>query len=93
LKKSYIYTPDGQILAQYDCNGFDEDTNSVIVNGKYFYIHDRLGSVRLVVSEDGDVNNSYTYNPFGEMFPTECNETVYNPFKFTGQPSPPDSRR
>ena len=38
-----------------------------------------------MVNEDGDVNNTYTYSPFGEMFPTECNETVYNPFKFTGQ--------
>jgi hypothetical protein len=24
-------------------------------------------------------------NSFGEMFTTECNETVYNPFKFTSQ--------
>jgi len=53
--------------------------------GTYYYIHDRLGSVRLVVNEDGDVNNSYTYNPFGEMLASECNETVYNPFKFSGQ--------
>jgi len=39
----------------------------------------------LVVDETGTVENSYTYSLFGEMFPTECNETVYNPFKFTGQ--------
>jgi RHS repeat-associated protein len=51
----------------------------------YFYIHDRLGSVRLVVNSVGDVNNTYTYNPFGEMFASECDESVYNPFKFTGQ--------
>jgi len=37
LKKAYIYA-NGQILAQYDCNGFNTDTNSVIVNGKYFYL-------------------------------------------------------
>jgi len=41
--------------------------------------------VRLVVNKDADVNNTYTYNAFGEMFPAECAETVYNPFKFTGQ--------
>jgi RHS repeat-associated protein len=54
-------------------------------NGSYYYIHDRLGSVRLIVDDTGTVQNSYTYSPFGEMFPTECNETVYNPFKFAGQ--------
>ena len=51
----------------------------------YFYIHDRLGSVRLVINEAKDVNNSYVYNPFGQLFTAECNETVYNPFLFTGQ--------
>jgi hypothetical protein len=64
LKKQYYYA-NSQILAQYDCNGLD-DNNDVVINGKYFYIHDRLGSVRLVVNELGDVNNSYTYSPFGE---------------------------
>jgi len=82
LKKSYIYTPGGQILAQYSYNEGAEPNEP---DERYFYVHDRLGSVRLVVNEDGDVNNTYTYSPFGEMFPTECIETVYNPFKFTGQ--------
>jgi len=53
--------------------------------GSYYYIHDRLGSVRLVIDTNSTVRNSYTYNPFGEMLASECNETVYNPFKFTGQ--------
>lgn len=75
MKNSYVYA-NGQILCQYE-----GDTNP----NRYFYVHDRLGNVRLVVDANGTVINSYTYNPFGEMFPTECNETVYNPFKFTGQ--------
>ena len=83
LKKAYYYA-NAQILAQYDCNGLD-DNNEVVIDGKYFYIHDRLGSVRLVVNDVGDVNNSYTYNPYGEDLATEVSETVYNPFKFTGQ--------
>jgi len=38
------------------------------------------------VNAVGDVNNSYTYNPFGQDLSTaDCNENVYNPFKFTGQ--------
>jgi len=75
LKKSYVYA-NGQILCQYDG---ETDPN------RYFYVHDRLGSVRLVTDAFGTVRNSYTYNSFGEMFPTECNEAVYNPFKFIGQ--------
>ena len=85
LKKQYVYTPQGQILVQYDCSGYNIGSKSVIVNGKYFYVHDRLGSVRLVLDVNSTVRNSYTYSPFGEMFASECNETVYNPFKFTGQ--------
>jgi RHS repeat-associated protein len=54
-------------------------------NDTYFYIHDRLGSVRLVVDALGDVLNSYTYDPAGLAFPEETYEAVYNPFLFTGQ--------
>jgi RHS repeat-associated protein len=75
LKNSYIYA-NGQILCQYQ---------GQIDPNRYFYIHDRLGSVRLVISDAADVNNSYTYAPFGEPFASECTETVYNPFLFTGQ--------
>ena len=36
-------------------------------DNKYFYLHDRLGSVRLVIDDDGDVVSHYTYEPFGEL--------------------------
>jgi len=75
IMKTYIYA-DSQILCQHDV----PDNNK-----RYFYLHDRLGSVREIIDTDGDIVNSYTYNPFGEMFPSECNESVSNPFKFTGQ--------
>ncbi|MBN1391627.1 MAG: RHS repeat-associated core domain-containing protein, partial [Sedimentisphaerales bacterium] len=51
----------------------------------YFYLHDRLGSVRLIVDTSGVVKNCYTYNPFGELFASETTENVLNPFKFSGQ--------
>ena len=55
----------------------------------FFYVHDRLGSVRMVVAYDGtnetvETVNSYTYTPFGQVYGTP-DETVDNPFKFTGQ--------
>jgi RHS repeat-associated protein len=78
LKNKYIYA-DRQILAQHDIDEGEEE------DFKYFYLHDRLGSVRLVIDDQGAVKNTYTYEPFGEMFATECTETTESPFKFTGQ--------
>jgi RHS repeat-associated protein len=75
IKKTYIYA-NGEILAQH---------NGDYTYPRYFYLHDRLGSVRLVVNESGTAQNSYTYNPFGELFTSETAENVSNPFRFTGQ--------
>ena len=74
IAKTYIYA-NGQILAQH--NG------SVAQDNKYFYIHDRLGSVRQVIDTSGDVVKYYTYKPFGETL--EEQGTLSNPFMFTGQ--------
>ncbi len=80
LTKTYIYSDSGQILCQR--NGDQSAT-------KYFYINDRLGSVRQVVDASGTVKNHYTYKSFGELFDQpgedETEETITNPFKFTGQ--------
>ncbi|MBL7152175.1 MAG: type II toxin-antitoxin system HicA family toxin [Phycisphaerae bacterium] len=73
LKKKYIYA-DRQIIAQHDGEMSDD---------KYFYLHDRLGSVRLVLAANGDVAQYYTYEPFGEVI--DANGTFENAFRFTGQ--------
>jgi len=75
IVKTYVYA-NSEVIAQHD-----GDTSA----DKYFYLHDRLGSVRLVIDDQSAVKNTYTYEPFGEMFATECTETAENPFKFTGQ--------
>lgn len=75
IEKTYIYA-DSQIIAQHD-GDHDDD--------RYFYLHDRLGSVRQVIDTSGNLENSYTYDPFGEGFATEIEENVSNPFQFTGQ--------
>jgi RHS repeat-associated protein len=86
LISSYTYAG-AQVLSQRqypvltDPNIYDEQ----------FYVHDRLGSVRLVVDyndvdEYVSVANSYTYTPFGSHYDGEGPaETLDNPFKFTGQ--------
>ena len=81
IKKTYIYVyppgrANGQILCQH---------NGDYSAPRYFYLHDRLGSVRQVIDTSGNVKNCYTYQPFGELFATETTENVPNPFKFTGQ--------
>jgi len=78
VKKTCLYA-NGQILAQYDGHFTDEPPY------KYFTLHDRLGSVRLIIDTSGNVKNRYTYNPFGEKFSAETEENVTNNFLFTGQ--------
>jgi len=80
LKKSYYYA-DGQILSQrvHDPN----DPNSYT---PYFYVHDRLGSVRMVVDDTGAAVCSYTYRPYGAFYEGESGPSGFdNPWKYTGQ--------
>jgi len=73
IMKTYIYA-NGQVLCQHDGDA------------QYFYLHDRLGSVRHVIDTYGDVNNCYTYQPFGEIMEFgETDPNMRNPFQFTGQ--------
>ena len=79
LEKSYIHA-DGQILSQVRHGAQSTDV--------YYYVHDRLGSVRMVVGYDGQtvsVANGYAYRPFGAFYEGECVETVDSPFCFAGQ--------
>ncbi len=48
-----------------------------------FYLHDRLGSVREVISASGAVVKYATYEPFGEA--AESGGSLADPFGFTGQ--------
>ncbi len=73
IAKTYIYA-NSQIIAQH--NGDYSDL-------MYFYLHDRLGSVRQLINTNGNVIRLYTYNPFGQTL--EVEGTLSNPFRFTGQ--------
>ena len=75
IEKTYIYA-NGEILAQH---------NGDHTAGRYFYLHDRLGSVRLIIDSSANVKNRYTYKPFGLVHSAETEEDVNNPFGFTGQ--------
>ena len=45
IEKTYLYA-NGQVLAQYDSHFTDQTP------AKYFYLHDRLGSVRQIINTD-----------------------------------------
>jgi RHS repeat-associated protein len=85
LKKSYVYA-DGQILSQR----VHTDPTDPNVFTPYFYVHDRLGSVRLVVGYASQFQivytaNSYTYTPFGSRYDVNPQDGVDDPWQFTGQ--------
>jgi len=73
IEKTYIYA-NSQIIAQHDGDH---------TAGRYFYMHDRLGSVRQIINTSAGVVKYYTYEPFGETI--EHGGTFDNPFQFTGQ--------
>ncbi len=84
LEKSY-YHIGAQIIAQQDAAPGSE---------LYYYIHDRLGSVRAIIDTVMQTAAEYSYDSFGKMYTEECYEAidsgtgellVDNPFKYTGQ--------
>ena len=77
IERTYIHA-NGRIIAQH---AGDHTAD------RYFYLHDRLGSVRLLIDTSANVKNRYIYDPFGQLHDDSADyeETITNPFKFTGQ--------
>ena len=84
LTNKYYYA-NSQILAQDAVYYTDPNDPNTIGFDRYYYLQNRLGSIRQVIDSSAATVATYTYNPYGEDFTGECNETIYNPFKFTGQ--------
>ncbi|GCE51470.1 RHS repeat-associated protein [Thermosporothrix hazakensis] len=53
-------------------------------NSHHYYLFDGLGSIVGVTGEDGSLENSYAYSPYGETIKEQRSEKVYNPWKFAG---------
>ncbi len=75
--QSYYYA-NNQILAQLQRDTVNSDW--------YYYLCDRLGSVRTLIDCNSDTVSSYTYDSFGNRFESETyeNHTVDNPYQFAG---------
>jgi RHS repeat-associated protein len=75
LAKKYVYA-NGEILAQH---------NGSYAASRYFYLHDRLGSVREILDSGGEPVNDYTYGPFGTLREGYIGIDAMNWFMFAGQ--------
>jgi RHS repeat-associated protein len=76
IKKCYIYA-NAEILSEHDGGA---------VASQYYYLHDRLGSVRQVITSVNSVVSvakTLTYSPFGETI--DSYGDFYTPWQFTGQ--------
>ncbi len=51
----------------------------------FFFLHDRLGSVRQVIDSDAHVCCLYTYDPYGRLLESDSDLSVNNHLMFTGQ--------
>lgn len=67
----YLYGPGGLPVEQIDPSG-----------NAYFYAHDRLGSTRALTDSGGTSQDTYTYDPFGNI--TSSTVNVTNNLLFTG---------
>ncbi len=69
---SYIYGPTGLPLEE------------ILPSGSvYYYSHDALGSTRALTDSSGTSQNTYTYDPYGNL--TASTGSVQNNLLFTGQ--------
>jgi RHS repeat-associated protein len=69
---SYVYGPDGLPLEQVSSSGT-----------ALFYLHDQLGSTRLLVTGAGAVQAGYTYDAYGNVLAKTG--TAANPFGYAGE--------
>ena len=74
-----------QPLAQYDIGTYTDDWHANA--DLYFYMHDRIGSVRQIINTAGAVVRNYTYSPFGKVIEDSSSgpQAPSNDFMFTGQ--------
>ena len=51
----------------------------------YFYILDHLGSTSMVLDVDGNISQSVSYIPYGEVFVEERNGAWNSPYLFNSK--------
>ena len=73
-----------------DSSGLDQNLSITDASGQTaYYTHDGLGSVRLLTSANGAVQNRYDYTAFGEPFAPNTAITVSNRYTYTAREQSP----
>ncbi|HQO21359.1 MAG TPA: RHS repeat-associated core domain-containing protein [Acidobacteriota bacterium] len=73
-------------IGKSDCYAIDVSPMTGLNEGTvYFYVRDHLGSSRLVLDVEGNIQSRFNYEPYGvELTPLGSN-TTNEKYKFTGQ--------
>jgi len=74
LLRYYITPMLDENLLVYDEENTDEE---------YFYVHDGLGTVRQILDENQNIENSYDFEGFGTEI--SASENIYNRYRYTGR--------
>jgi RHS repeat-associated protein len=69
-------------------DNIDEPLTMTRAGTTYYYFTDALGSVRELTNSAGVVQETYTYNSYGQL---AAAPTINNPFTFTGREYDPES--
>jgi uncharacterized protein RhaS with RHS repeats len=78
IVKTYVYA-NGQILLQHPGSADAQPPDTF----RYYYLHDRLGSVREIIDKTGQVVNHYTYRPFGQTIESSSDGSLATGDGFT----------
>jgi len=87
----YHYNNDGQVIAETDAGNVveaqtiwgDKALARIIGGQYYYYVYNGHGDVVLIIDENGNVKNAYTYDEWGNI--TNQQEQVSNPLKYAGE--------
>ena len=87
----FIFNQEREVVTEEDSTGLTRLIRATeliarstdAVRTYYHYASDEMGSTTHIVDDEGQVQNRYEYDAWGN--PTLCEEKISNRFKFTGQ--------
>ena len=85
---NYVYGPDGLPLEQFPTSATPTSGSS-----SFYYLHDQIGSTRLIVDNSGTIDQTSTYSPYGQLLGSSTVQGLLltNPFGFAGAITDPES--
>lgn len=83
------YSGSGQMLRRYVYGqGIDEPISMATTSARYYYHFDGLGSVIVLSDNAGNIVETYSYSPYGEVNQAS---SIGNPYLYTGREYDPET--